>query len=158
MFFLKGCLIDHSCIITAFFLCFASCNPQRFIWLWGGKRRYEQQTSNQKSWERRKLLLFCLDQAFFSLTSMSCLFMEIKEFIQTWLNVVEACCPEPGWEVLFWTFRQAPCFCFRAKGESQSYFGQWELVCSWLSGKQMARSEVPTVIWKAPYYDNLLTC
>ena len=130
MFSLKGCLIDHLYIITTFF----------FFWvlpvvthrdLFGfkrGERKYEEQPNNQKSWERPKLLLFCLDQAFFSLTSISCLVLEINEFIPTRLNLVGAWHQGPRWKVVITALGDPTKHHFfffpRVNGENQSQFGK----------------------------------
>ena len=158
MFSLKGCLIDHLYIITTFF----------FFWvlpvvthrdLFGskrGERKYEEQPNNQKSWERPKLLLFCLDQAFFSLTSISCLVLEINEFIPTRLNLVGAWHQGPRWKVVITALGDPTKHHFfffpRVNGENQSQFGKWELFYYWLSRKQVARFAISTVIWKALYF------
>lgn len=100
-------------------------------------------------------------QAFFSLTAISCLVLEINEFTPTQLNLVGAWHQGPCWEVPSRIFLQAPWVFFffsRINRENQSQFGKWELFYYWLSGKQVARFAISTVIWKALYYDNLLTC
>lgn len=162
MFFLKGCLIDHLCIKTAFFLFSVLCQVVTNRGLLGSKgerRSYEQQPRNQKSWERlNKSLLFCLDQAFFSLTAISCLDLEINEFTQTRLNLVETCCPGPSWEVRSWISHQAPWFFARLTEKTNPTLENENWVYYWLSGKQVARSAISTVNWKALCYDNLLTC
>ena len=163
MLSLKGCLIDHLYIITTFF----------FFWvlpvvtrrdLFGskrGERRYEEQPNKQKSWERPKLLLFCLDQAFFSLTAISCLVVEINEFIPTQLNLVGAWHQGPCREVPSRISHQASCFCFFFRGLTEKTNPSLEnencFITDWVESKW---PDLQSPLWfeRLYIYDNLLTC